>query len=289
MAIRLSAESTLDFTPELLEKYGVSIVHFQVEKGGVSHSDQEVTPQECWDYTFETKKMCHTAAVNVDVLKDHFAELTKSGDQVIHFCISSGISSGYNNAVAAADGNPNIYVVDSHVTSGGIGLLVIYAYNLIQAGYTLEEIKPLLLKARDNVEMGFILDRLEFLYKGGRCSRLSLFGANLLKIHPTIVCDEEGKFGIGKKYRGNINRCIIQYCKDLLTDCPNIDKNYVFLNYANPIPEVDEECVKMLKDFGFKNIYVTQASVTNCYHSGPNARGIQFFYNGFNPIPDPKK
>lgn len=275
--IALSAESTIDLTPELLNKYGIKIVHFHLEKEGVTYLDNEFTNEELFEFTKTTGKLCHTAAVNIEELENHFQTLKRSGaDQIIHFTISSGLSSGYPNAVVASHEDPNIFVLDSHGTSGEIALLAIYAYQLIQKGKSFEEIKKELLRRRENAKCSFIIDTLYFLQKGGRCSKLALFGANLLHIKPVILCDKEGKFIIGKKYRGTYTKCVINYVKDHLASYPVIDKSMCFINYST----AEESDLKMIQDylysFGFQQVVTTKACPTNSYHAGPKALGVQF-------------
>ncbi|MDO5330171.1 MAG: DegV family protein [Bacillota bacterium] len=279
MKIALSAEDTVDLTPEYLTKWGIHTCHFHVEKGGEQFRGDQITNEECWEYTNQTGNLCHTSAVNIDECAKHFAELKKTYDKIIHITISSGISSGYPNAVAAANGDPDIYVVDSRFTSGKIAMLLLYAKELIAQGKSFEEICKAVEERKAHTEGSFLIDTLFFLYKGGRCSKLAAFGANVLKLHPVILADDEGKFTTGKKYRGKYHKCMIDYIKDLLKDYPNIDKKMCFFNYASATPELLKDVEKTAKDFGFEQVYLFKASPINSYHSGPNAAGFMFFYD----------
>lgn len=284
MSIGLSAESTIDLDQTHLDKYQISILHFHVQKGDKEGFDNAFTNEELFDFTFKTGTLCHTSACNIDELKSHFASVKKKYDQVIHFTISNGLSSGFNNACVAAKGDPSIAVIDSHGTSGGIALLAIYARELIDAGYSFDEVVGRVLERRKSLECSFIIDRLDFLYKGGRCSKLALIGANLLRLRPVIICDSEGRFSIGKKYRGNTQKCIWNYVDDMLKAYPNIDKKLAFIDYATIDPVTLEGIQRRLKDFGFREIQTYQACPTNSYHSGPNSIGIHFLYDGEHPV-----
>lgn len=283
MTIGLSAESTIDLPQEYLDKYGISIVHFHVQRGKEEGPDNLFRTDELFEYTKKTGDMCHTSAVNINELEEHFEVLLKKYDFVIHFTISSAISSGYNNAVAAANGNPRIAVIDSHGTSGQIALQAIYARELIDNGYPFEEAVRCILQRRPYCSCSFQLDTLEYLYKGGRCNKLAMIGSNLLKIKPEIVCVESqnGKFTTGKKFRGNTRRCLLAYVDDILQTHPNIDPKMAFINYSYlEDPSILEEAKKKALAFGFKEVVVTQASPTNGYHAGPNVFGLQFYFDG---------
>jgi len=283
MSIGLSAESTIDLPQEYLDKYGISIVHFHVQRGKDEGPDNLFRTDELFAYTKKTGDMCHTSAVNVNELEEHFDKLLKQYDYIIHFTISSAISSGYNNAMVAAQGKNRIVVIDSHGTSGQIALQAIYARELIDEGYPIEEVMTRILGRRPYCTCSFQLDTLEYLYRGGRCNKLAMIGANLLRIKPEIVCidKENGKFNIGKKFRGNTKRCALAYVDDILATHPNIDPKMAFINYSYfEDASILEEAKKKVLDFGFKEVVVTQASPTNGYHAGPNVIGVQFYFDG---------
>lgn len=282
--IQLSAESTIDLPQEDLEAWDIKILHFHLEKEGKTYYDDEMTLPEMFAFTDKTGIMCRTAAPNIDEEEAHFSKLLGEAEHIIHFTISSGLSSGYNNAVVAAHENPNITVIDSHGTAGAIALLAFYARDLINAGYTYEEIIPLLLERRDHLQCSFQIDKLTYLYKGGRCSKLALLGANLLKIRPEIVCDAEGKFALGKKHRGTLQKCLREYIEGMLAAYDNIDRKRVFFTQSTAPEGIKEMCIDIAKKFGFEEIRYTQASPTNGYHAGPNVVGIHFFYDGPHPV-----
>ena len=278
--IQLSAESTIDLPQEELDAWDIKILHFHLEKDGVTTFDNEMSLPEMFEYTEKTGKMCRTAAPNIDEEERHFTSLLQEANHIIHFTISSGISSGYNNAVVAAHENPNIYVLDSHGTAGAIALLAYYARDLINAGYGYAEVCEKVTKRRDFLQCSFVIDKLTYLYKGGRCSRLAMLGANLLRIRPEIVCDPQGKFALGKKHRGDTKKCIREYIEGMLANYPNIDKKRVFFTQSTTPDGIKEMCIEIAKNFGFEEIRYTQASPTNGYHAGPNVVGIHFFYDG---------
>lgn len=280
--IAISAETTIDLPKEDLEKYNIHVLPFHVLMGEKEGYDNEFTNEDLFQYTKKTGKLCRTSACNVEELEKHFAALFEEGyTQIIHFSISDKLSSGYKNAVQAAHGNPNIVVIDTHVASSGIFLLVRVAYEALEKGLSLLEIEKNVLEARDkNLQTSLIVSSLDFLYRGGRCSKLAALGANLLKIKPAVVCDENGSLQMKKKFRGNVDRCVRFYVDWLLETYPNIDKRFGYLDYTVMDPKILEETKRyLLEEKGFQEIGVYRVSATIGVHTGPDAMGFQFLYN----------
>lgn len=120
-----------------------------------------------------------------------------------------------------------MYVVDSRNLSTGSGHLVMEAWDRMQAGMEAEAIYRELCELTEKVEASFVIDTLEYLHKGGRCSSVAALGANLLKLKPCIEM-REGKMLVGKKYRGSFERCILQYVEDRLKGRDDLRLGRVF-------------------------------------------------------------
>jgi DegV family protein with EDD domain len=285
MKIGLSAESTIDLDEAHLQKYDIHTLPFHVQKGDEEGFDYKFKNEDLFKFTLDTGILCHTSACNIGELEVHFKKLFDMGyEKIIHFTISSGLSSGYNNAMAVAQNDPRITVIDSHGTSGGIGIQAIYAHELIEAGYSVEEVIEKVIARRPAMQCSFQLDRLDFLYKGGRCSKLALIGANILHIKPEIVCDADGKFTTGRKHRGTTEKCTLEYIDQMIAAYPNLDKKIAFLDYSTMAPDLVEKCRQHCVDAGFQEVQVYQACPTNSYHAGPNVMGIHFYTDGPHPV-----
>ena len=279
MKIAISAESTIDLTKELLDKYDIKIVPFNIQLGDKSGFDGEITTDEIISYVNETGVLPKTGAINEYRFNEHFEELLKDYDAVIHFSLSSELSMACSNAIRSAKNYKNVFVVDTLSLSTGIALLAIYAKNLADSGEDVNEIYNKCLKRVPYVQASFELKRLDYLYKGGRCSGLTLFGANLLKIRPQILV-KEGKMIPGKKYRGNFSHVVKNYCQDVLDEFNNPDLSLAFITYTT----ADEEIINSAKDYlnerGFKNIYATRAGGTITSHCGEDCLGILYLNDG---------
>ena len=222
--------------------------------------------------------MPKTSAINEVQYKEYFDELLKEYDEIIHICLSSRISSSCSHAVSVAKDYKNIHIVDSKSLSTGIALLAILARKLVDEGMSVEDVHEQVLRQVDNVQASFIIDRLDYLHKGGRCSALALFGANLLKIHPQILVTN-GAMGVHKKYRGKLEKVVADYTTDVLKEFnkPNLD--VAFVTYTTATPEMIEVAKTALKNAGFKNIYETTAGATISSHCGENTLGILYLNN----------
>lgn len=279
MKIAISAESTVDLTKELLNEFDIHTVPFSVILGAESKFDGEVPNQELFNYVKETGQLPKTSAVNQFQYEEHFKALLNNYDAVIHLTLSSEMSSAYRNAVTVSEQfKDKVFVVDSRSLSTGIALLALHARKLANLGKDPKDIVNELNEKTKEVQASFVIQSVDYLYKGGRCSKLAMLGANLFHICPQIVVSE-GKMDAGKKFRGKYFDVVSNYVDETLEEFNNPDLDTVFITY----PSLDDETniVNMVKDKlikrGFKHIYPTYAGGTIASHCGPNTIGILYF------------
>ena len=279
MKIAISAESTCDLSKELLQQYDVKIIPYNIVLKDRDFKDGEMSTEELFAYVDANGVLPKTNAINEFEYTEYFTELRKEYDAVVHISLSSGLTSSTNNAIRASMNLDNVFVVDSLSLSTGIGLLVIYARELADAGVSPEEIQRKVQERTSKLQVSFIVERLDYLYKGGRCNAMALLGANLLKIRPRIVL-KDGKMGSDKKYRGSMSKVIANYCTETLEEfnTPNLDK--VFITYTTATPEMVDAARKAVEEAGFKNIYEAHAGCTIASHCGGNTLGILYFNDG---------
>ena len=279
MKVAVSVESTNDLTKELLNKYDIKVVPFQFVLGSELYKDGEITTQEIFKYVDENGSLPKTNALNEFEYTEYFESLLKDYDAVVHICLSSGLSSSCQNAINASKNVKNTFIVDSLTLSTGIGLLAIYARELADAGEEASAIAEKVTARASKVQASFVIERLDYLYKGGRCNSLQFFGANLLKLRPRIVV-KDGKMSADKKYRGNMEKVVSKYCEETLYEFDTPDLERVFITYTTATPEMIEVAKKALAEVGFKNIYETHAGCTIASHCGGNTLGILYFNDG---------
>ena len=275
--ILITSDSTTDLSPELREQYGIKLMRLVVNLNDVDHIDGvDITPEDIYRNYEMNKSLPKTAAPNLADCTEFFRQYVEQGYDIVHFTISSEMSSTSQTSVIAAEEFENVYVVDSRNLSTGGGLLVLHAAELaargMRAGMIAEECRRL----APYVDASFVIDSLEFLHKGGRCSTVALLGANLMNFKPCIIV-KDGKMTVGKKYRGKFDAVLLKYIADRIGDGSDIDKRHVFITHAGCDDEVVEACVAKLKTLGsFPNIHVTRAGCTVSSHCGRNTLGVLF-------------
>ena len=281
MNIKISADSTCDLSPALREQYGIDITPLYIVRGEETLRDGiDIVPEEIYEYVRKTGQLCHTAAVNVSDYITFFETQLEDHDAVIHFTISSDMSGCYQNACIAAQKFPGkVFPVDSRNLSTGIGHLVLDAADMAAEGkLTAQEIVDALNEKKAKLDVSFVLDTLEFLKAGGRCSAVAAFGANLLGLKPSIEV-KDGAMGVGKKYRGNINKCYVQYIKDRLSGRDDIDTKRIFITDSGLPEEVRAELEEVVRSCQpFEEVHHTQAGTTISQHCGPGCMGILYYH-----------
>ena len=237
----IASDSTSDLSPELIRQYGIKILPLCVSLGGTQYTDGvDINPDMIYEHYEKTKELPKTSAVNVADFSDFFEAQTKDGSAVVMFTISSSMSTTYNNARTAAE--------------------------------IAEECEQL----SSCVDASFIVDNLEFLHKGGRCSALASLGANLLQLKPQIQV-KDGSMGVAKKYRGKFVKVLEEYIQDKLAELDDIEPAHVFITHAGCDAAVYKECLALVKSKKFfRNIHLTRAGCTVSSHCGRNTLGILF-------------
>jgi DegV family protein with EDD domain len=279
MRIALSAETTIDLQKDLLSFYDINIVPYTIIMGEKSELDGVVKGEDIFAYTAKTGKLAKTSAVNQEQFKQHFAKILKNHDEIIHFSLSSDMSSSFNNATLAGKELGHVHVIDSRSLSTGIALLAIYARKLIDSGKDVDEIVELINKRVPYVQASFGLEAVNYLYKGGRCSAVAALGANLLQLRPQIIV-KDGKMISGKKFRGPMIKWVKDYVDLTLSEFKNPDHDEVFITYSSAPDEVVDYVRKRLKDAGFKHVMNTTANGTVSCHCGPHTLGVLFINDG---------
>jgi len=237
----------------------------------------DIVPADIFRFFEETGELPKTAAPSVKEYEDFFRPYVEAGETLIHFNISSKASgsNGFAQAAAKAFGG-KVIVVDSHALSTGQGLLVMKACDLRKEGKSAEEIAETVNSLRDKVNTSFIPDTLLYLYKGGRCSTLSYYGAKVLSIHPMIAM-KEGQLYPKKKYIGKMSRCLKNYVHDLAEEYPQYDRTRCFITHSNADAELVESAKQLVKDlFSFDEVTETVAGSVITGHCGRNTIGVLF-------------
>lgn len=288
MKIILSAESTVDLSKPLQKEFDVHIVPFTVVIGEEEKKDGDVKGEDLFAYTEKTGKLAHTSAINVGQYLDYFTDLLKDADAIIHFSLSSKITSATGNAITAAKEveektGKRVIVIDSLSLSTGIAIQVLYCRKLIDKGLPIDEIISKILERRPYAQASFALERVDYLYKGGRCSAAAKFFAGALGIKPQILV-KDGAMVSGKKFMGKAARWVPAYIDATLKQFDNWDPEICFITYTAIPEEVLQAAEKKLYEIGFKRVERTIAGATISCHCGPGTLGILYYNDGPHPL-----
>lgn len=277
MKIKISADSTCDLSPEQIRDNDISILPLFVNKGDESFLDGvTITPAEIFAHVAAGGSLCSTAAVPVGIYQEKFDEYLQGYDALVHISLGSGFSSCYHNACIAAEDMPNVRVIDSRNLSSGHGHVVMEACKLAKTATDLDALKAALDELTPRVDASFLLERLDYMVKGGRCSFVAALGANLLKLKPCIEV-VDNRMIVGKKYRGSMVKCIEAYVRDRLAEPDTIVPERIFVTHSPVTEEVDRTAQETIREcMDFAEIDDTTAGCTISCHCGEGCLGILY-------------
>ena len=277
----ITYDSTCDLTPQLLERFRIRTVPLTIQSGErVFPDDGRYTSADLYADYRSRGTLPKTAAVSPEEFKSFFASILAEGYDIVHIDISAELSCTCQNAGLAAQElteRGEIHVVDSRQLSTGGGLLALRGAKLRDGGIAPADIAAELRRLAPHSDTSYLLDTLEYMWKGGRCSGVAALGANLLKLKPCIEV-KDGKMTPGKKYRGPIDKVMLQYTQDRLQGRDDINRHRVFITHTRCAPEAVEAVRQKLLELcpDFEEIIETTAGSTVTSHCGPGTLGVLF-------------
>jgi len=279
--VLLFADSSVDLTKELRDRYSVHILPIHIILNDKTYEDGvDITTKEIFENYYKTKQLPKTAAINIDDIVTALKPYVDDGYEIVYVSLGSALSSSFRNSCLAAEElGGKVYPIDSCSLSAGAGLLVIEAAERIAKGMSAKQVAEEVQALSKNTHASFVIDTLEFLRAGGRCSALAAFGANLLGLKPCIKVnnDENGAMGVGKKYRGKYEKVLFDYVDETLAAFDNIKKDRAFITYSSMDNDLEHKVYEYVKSKGiFKEVFLTTASGTISSHCGPNTLGVLF-------------
>ena len=273
----ITADSTCDLSPDLIERYQVRIMPLTILLGESSYRDgMDFTPDDLYARYHADGTLPKTAAPSVQDFLDFFGPLVEQSCEIVHLDISAELSSSFNNARIAASELEGVYPVDSRMLGAGLGLLAIEGAACRDRGMSAAEIAVHLNALTDKVDTSFVLDTLEFMRKGGRCSAVTALAANLLRLKPALEM-HDGKLIVYKKYRGSLQNVYRQYVKERLS-AAEIRPEHVIVYHSG---EVEEETLREINDIVRETvpgaeIHNSLAGCTVASHCGPKTLSVMF-------------
>ena len=276
--IKITADSACDLTLEIIKKMKIELIPYCILVNNDKYRDGiNIISADLFRYVEEENKICRTDVINIDEYEKAFAKHAQGFEAVIHIGLSSKLSESFQNAVIAAQKFNNVHVIDSCNLSTGSGYLVYDAALLAQQGASTAEICAKLQAEIPLLETSFIIDQLDYLYRGGRCSGLQNIGAKILQIKPCIEVID-GVMEVGKKYRGSLERCLEQYIQDRLGGREDLDRSRIFITHTLLYrKDILAQIVEIVKEKNiFDEVIVSNAGCTISCHCGPGTLGLAF-------------
>ena len=273
----VTADSTVDLSPDLIKRFQIHIIPLTIILGEESFLDgQGFTPLEMYARYREDGTLPHTAAPSDQDFYQFFKGFTERGLEVVHIDISAELSGTYNVACLAARRLPGVHVIDSRMLSTGGGLLAIEAAECREKGMEAAETAEHIRSLTEKVSTSFVLDTLVYMWKGGRCSGVTALGANLLRLKPALKM-QAGKLEVFKKYRGKIEQVYRQYITEMLEN-KKIRPGHVFITESGEVdPSVIKELTALVYELsGCREVHHTLAGCTVSSHCGPGTLGVLF-------------
>lgn len=275
----ITADSTCDLSKETVEKRNIVITPLTILLGDESHVDGvDIQPDDIYEYVEKYGILPKTSAITPIQYNDVFKKYTDMDCEIVHIGLSSAISSSYQNAKMVAESFDGVYTVDSKSLCSGMGLLVLKACDMRDEGMSAAEIAEKLKEYQKKISCTFVIDTLQYLYHGGRCSRLTMFGANVLNIKPSIaVNNETGELAVSKKYKGKTESVYMQYAEHVMENVENMDKKRIFIGHSGVSQEIIQKIYDLVKSKAdFEEILVIRAGCTISSHCGPGTLTIMY-------------
>lgn len=275
--LTIHADSTSDLGPELSARHNFNVIPLYVLLREKSFLDSiEIKTPDLFTWTAETGELPKTSAISVGDFIKHFEQ---PGEH-LYIGISSQLSATVKNAQIAASMLPNqhIRIIDSMNLSSGEGLLLLKAAEMRDKGWSIDEIHTKVELSKTKVRTSFIIETLDYLYKGGRCSAMQNIMSSLLSIRPTIAMRPDGTLGVKAKTRGTRKRSLLTLIEDFKRDLPNIDLSHVFITHTGAEEDAALIYQELVNLTPIENIHRVTAGSVIASHCGPGTLGLVYIH-----------
>ncbi|AIQ67944.1 DegV family protein [Paenibacillus graminis] len=278
--VKIFSDSTSDLPQGWKKTYDIGIIPLYVVFDDATYRDGvDITPEEVYRRVAAQGALPKTAAPSPADFMAAFEPVIRSGGDIVYISLSSALSSTYQNALLAAGEFPEgrVQVVDSETLCGGIALLVMKAARAAAKGQSALEIAAMVKKCRSQVETEFVVDTLDYLYMGGRCSGMQNFIGSLLKIRPVLRLID-GAIVPVSKIRGKKEKAVEQMLHHALEHAGDIDKELIIV--AHTLAEEDAKYLEkaLREQTGSGEIAIIHAGCVIGSHCGPGTVGLMYMH-----------
>lgn len=277
--VKVIVDSTCDLSPELYKEYNLEVIPLNVNFGEENYLDNvTLTPDELYAKVKEKKALPSSAAASPAVIEDYFKKALDAGYDVVFVGIGSTLSTNFQNATIAKSSLPEerVFLIDTKNLSSGSGLLALKAGRMAKEGVSAGEIYEKVQPLAEKLSVQFVVDTLDYLHKGGRCSGTAKIFGHLFHVHPMIKV-VDGKLIVYKKPRGTLKMASNELLNIFKEDYPNIDLENVMITHAGSTREVPEYLrAELEKIIDPKAIHETRAGCVISTHCGFGTIGILY-------------
>lgn len=273
--LNIVTDSTADLSREIAKKFNLKVIPLSVLIGGETYQDGvDIDQARLFTLIRQTGELPKTAAPTIGEFQDYF----KQAGDTIFIGISSKLSATIQNAALTARDYPQgrIRVIDSLNLSTGIGLLALKAADLRESGLSIDEIEKEIIRLIPNTRMSFMIDTMDFLYKGGRCSAMQSIMGSMLKIHPIIEMRPDGTLGVKDKARGSRKKSMQILLDDFAAHLEELDKRRVFVTHTSPDEDAEYLKKEIIRIAAPDEVLITRAGSVVSSHCGPGTIGILY-------------
>lgn len=281
MKLQILADSCCDLPKNLIEKYEIDILPITVINQNVEYEDFfEITAKEVYQQMRNGVEF-KTAQIPPQRFIEKFTEYAQNNIEAIYIAFSSELSGTYQSAIFARETvkeqypNLSIEIIDSRAATLGCGMIALKAAEMVKNKSSKEDILDTVLKYIESMEHIFTVDDIEYLFKGGRVSRMQSLLGGMLNIKPVLHV-EDGKLVAIEKARGKNKayKFILEEIEKRIIDKNNIE------TIAIAHGDDEETALKiktMLEDkFKVDNFLISQIGAAVGSHSGPGTIAIMF-------------
>lgn len=278
--IRIYADSTNDLSPDYIREHDITIIPLYVTMGERTGKDGvDFTAGEIFEWSEKNRTVPTTAVFSPADVEDYLKEAMEAGDDVVFVGISSDFSSAcqaVHIATADLEYDDHVVVVDSRSLSSGIGLVIMEAVRMRDEGANIRQIDTAMRELAPKIRASFVVDTLEYLHRGGRCSSVTALFAGTLKIKPKIVV-EDGKMQVAQRYRGSLHAVIMRYVHEMEQELKEAKPDAVYITHSGVDPRIVDDVREYLESLSrFREIIETRAGGIISCHCGPGTLGVLF-------------
>ncbi len=266
-------DSSCDLTQEQLDRYGIRLISLRVVSQNAEYRDRVDIDTETL-YDMMEKELPKTSLPLPEDVSTLYEELEKQGvADVIHFCLSSGLSGTYNMVRMIAEESPmNIRVVDSLTLSTGLGMMVLEAARALENGASPEEAIKKAKAARETQLGMFVIRTLEYLRKGGRIGLVEGVVGNLLQLKPVVFVNDDGVYQSITKARGYRN-AVESMVAEVVR---HFGKARILLSVVHGRAQQEAQALleRLKSEMNIVESFIAPVSPVLAIHTGPGLLGI---------------